>query len=59
MKHANIIGVSVNGNQIPDISCLSARISRKEVEEAVKLLKLRKADGIDNIPAEVLKMRLA
>jgi hypothetical protein len=55
VKHANRIGLSVDDNQIPDISYLNAPISRKEVEDAVKRLKLRKAAGIDNIPAEVLK----
>ena len=55
IKHANRIGVSVDDNKIPDISCLNAPISQKEVEIAVKRLKLRKAAGIDNIPAEVLK----
>ena len=42
VKHANIIGVSVDDNQRPDISCLNAHISRKEIEEAVKRLNLGK-----------------
>lgn len=58
VKRANRIGVSVDDNQIPDISCSNAPITRKEVVEAVKRLKLRKAAGIHNICAEVLPIRL-
>lgn len=38
-------------HQIPDISFFNAPISRKEVEDAVKRLKLRKAAGIGNMIA--------
>ncbi|CAC5398783.1 unnamed protein product [Mytilus coruscus] len=41
--------------ELVDTSCLNAPITRYEVEKAVSRLKLRKAAGIDNIPAEVLK----
>lgn len=51
VKHANWIGLSVDDNQIPDISFFNAPISRKEVEDAVKRLKLRKAAGIGNMIA--------
>ena len=40
---------------ITDFSSLNEPISRFEVEEAVRRLKLRKAAGVDNIPSEVLK----
>ncbi|VDH94851.1 Hypothetical predicted protein [Mytilus galloprovincialis] len=41
--------------ELVDTSCLNEPITRCEVEKAVSRLKLRKAAGIDNIPAEVLK----
>ncbi|CAC5413951.1 unnamed protein product [Mytilus coruscus] len=41
--------------ELVETSCLNEPITRCEVEKAVSRLKLRKAAGIDNIPAEVLK----
>ncbi|CAC5403804.1 unnamed protein product [Mytilus coruscus] len=38
--------------ELVDTSCLNEPITRCEVEKAVSRLKLRKAAGIDNIPAE-------
>ena len=42
-----------------DISLLNGPINRDEVLQAVLLAKLRKAAGIDDIPAEVLKNDVA
>ena len=57
--HLRNVKNSLGGNAVPpidiDMSILNAEITLAEVEKSVFRAKLRKAAGLDNIPAEVLR----
>ena len=57
--HLRHVKNSVGRNDIPpidiDIAALNAKITLVEVDISVFCAKLRKAAGLDNIPAEVLR----
>ena len=55
IKRLDCNSADTNSSQTSDISCLNDPVNRQEVEDAINRLKLKKASGIDNIPAEILK----
>ena len=57
--HLRYVKNSLDRNSIPriniDVSSLNAEITKAEVQQSVFRVRLRKAAGLDNIPAEVLR----
>ena len=57
--HLRNIQSTLRDKQYPvhnvDVSVLNAEISKSEIEKSILRAKLRKAAGLDNIPAEVLR----
>lgn len=58
-NHLHYVQSALQNNSVPrvdaDMSILNAAISINEVEHSIFRSKLRKASGLDNIPAEVLR----
>ena len=55
--HLRNIQSRLRDNQFPmhNVDVLNAEISKSEIEKSILRAKLRKAAGLDNIPAEVLR----